>query len=290
MPEQVLSAARLCAALDDAHSRERQRFLDSKHADRSLLRTFLAQREQRTESSGDAILRKIDWCMEYLEANKHYELSSMQRDAFRAMLKASLRAIYRDDFHRCLPQIQERFKTKELRQEVFLASYRRSGKTTVTTIFSAVLAHCAPGIEISVFSTGARASKKFLIGVIKVLCLLPGAEETIKTSNKETVVLENPDAPGKKSIVNSFPSKVTVEKRTDPPPQLARTAPRISLFFKIRSPPLPPPCVSVLFQPRRRRRPAARRRWPRPDRRWSCAASRACAARRRGATKRPTRT
>ncbi len=75
-------------------------------------------------------MKRVDWCMAYLEANKFYELSSMQREAFGAMLRASQRAIYREDFHRCLPQIQERFKTKELRQEVFLASYRRSGKTT----------------------------------------------------------------------------------------------------------------------------------------------------------------
>lgn len=231
MPEAVLSAERLCKTLEDAHGRERKRFLDAKAGGRSLLRQHRALRDRKTELGGDAIMRKIDWAMAYLEAQKFYELSSMQRDAFNSMLKASQRAIYREDFHRCLPQIQERFKTKELRQEVFLASYRRSGKTTVTCIFAAVLAHCCPGIEVSVFSTGARASKKFLIGVIKVLCMLPGGEESIVTSNKETVVLENPDARKKKSTINSFPSKVTIEHCAPPLTPLRSAAPHPHLFF-----------------------------------------------------------
>ncbi len=95
----------------------------------------------------------------------------------------------------------------------------------MTCIFAAVLAHCCPGIEISVFSTGARASNKFLIGVIKVLCMLPGGEEGIITSNKETVVLENPDARKKKSTINSFPSKVTIAAVCAPLTPLRSAAP-----------------------------------------------------------------
>lgn len=78
-------------------------------------------------------------------------------------------------------------------------------------MFVACLIYCAPSIEVSIFSTGRRASRKLLALIFKFLQILPGGEDMVIKYNEENMWLKGPYGKGDIRIVNSYPSKVNIE-------------------------------------------------------------------------------
>ena len=93
----------------------------------------------------------------------------------------------------------------------------RFGKTISVSMFAAALLYSARGVEISIYSTCKRISQKLLRNVQKFLNLIyeglkmPPFKEV--RCNMEELVLQGPDGTSDIRVVNSYPSKVSEEKR-----------------------------------------------------------------------------
>lgn len=112
-------------------------------------------------------------------------------------VKACLPIIYGDGFLPNYTRVMRENELKKLSQEILVLAPRRFGKTYAIAMFVAVLLLCVPGIEISIFSTGDRASSK-LTDLIKTMFLsIEGASDRIvKDSNEHLYVSAVPLSPG----------------------------------------------------------------------------------------------
>jgi hypothetical protein len=214
----LLDSTRLRTAVLALHNKDHDAFLASKSGmpldEQYEMRNF-AKSAQGNKLTGDESIKRMDAAFLFLQEHCGYNWSRMQRRAYEAFLEASARAIYpKNEWLEALPKLQKRFGKKRLSQEVFLAAYRRSGKTIVTSAYSGIVAKEVPDMEVSVFSTGRRASNKFLAQTLQIVCKLPGGQAMVNTCNQETLELRNPLDFTDKRRVNSFPSKVQIELRT----------------------------------------------------------------------------
>jgi hypothetical protein len=217
MPGTVIRATGLFSSLRESHKRDVEARLASKFSRSVAERAAAKKNTTRAVAGGDEVLKRIQHCYETIDRTP-YKRSVQQTRFTQAFVQASLRVIYRYDFHTNAARLLKRFKLKELRQEVLIASPRRSGKTTAVSMFGAVAAFSMPGVEISIFSTGRRASKKLLGGIIKFLGMLPGGVQMINKNSEETVTLVNPLDSSDVRTINSYPSKVRAPHRAPPPP------------------------------------------------------------------------
>ena len=93
-------------------------------------------------------------------------------------------------------------------------------------MFAAAMLYSCPGVECSIYSTCKRISQKLLRNVIKFLDLiyigLGVPRFKIIRSNMEELVIKGPESEQDVRIVNSYPSKVTLNILTPlqplPPP------------------------------------------------------------------------
>ncbi len=165
---------------------------------------------ERSTVNGD-VIRKRFWEALAAFEERGYRLTPMQRTVVTAFLGSCQRVMYRHDFYDRVVQIMDELGVEDLRQEVMVTAVRRFGKTWAVAIFCAALLHSVPDIEVSIFSTGRRASKKLLFTIKRFIGMLPKMDETNWSSNEETMWIQGTEGKNDKRILNSYPSKVEIE-------------------------------------------------------------------------------
>ena len=81
-------------------------------------------------------------------------------------------------------------------------------------MFAAAMLYAAPNLECSIYSTCKRISHKLLRNVANFLDMIYAAlgvpPYKVLRANMEELVVQGPDSPQDRRIVNSYPSKVRV--------------------------------------------------------------------------------
>lgn len=79
-------------------------------------------------------------------------------------------------------------------------------------MFAAAMIYAAPNVECSIYSTCKRISQKLLRNVAMFLDLIYRGMDTrpykVVRGNTEELVLQGPESPHDRRVVNSYPSKV----------------------------------------------------------------------------------
>jgi hypothetical protein len=136
-------------------------------------------------SNGDAKLRKIRYWLNNLG---EWVRSADQQLFHEHFLIACLPHIYGKDWNANGARVMASLGIDKIDYEVLCQTPRRFGKTVSVAMFVAVLALCCPGIKISVFSTGSRASKSMVDHILKFCYHCKenrGIERKIKHSKEE---------------------------------------------------------------------------------------------------------
>jgi hypothetical protein len=140
--------------------------------------------------------------------------SETQREFHDVMICACAQQIFRDDLDEELDDLLQEYGITELQTEAMFITPRRWGKTYSVAMFVVAI---ALGIEafqqpfdISIFSTGRRASQKLLELIYAFICKIPGMKEMITKHTVETIWLQGPNGDGDIRKISSFPSKVKV--------------------------------------------------------------------------------
>ncbi len=143
--------------------------------------------EDEGQCEGDIRLRKIEWLLDNaLDIAYGWDRTESQSQFCRAYLIAALPKIYGKDWERHSARVMARFNVRQVKQLVLGMTPRRWGKTIVVALFCAVLLLCVPGLHISTFSTGKRASGLLMGEVRRLMSGIPGANERIVRSNAES--------------------------------------------------------------------------------------------------------
>ncbi len=166
--------------------------------------------KQRKETKGETIIKRFWEALDSL-AKAGYQRTPIQNKMIKAYLGACQRVIYRNEFEHNVTDILKRLGVSELHQEVFVTAIRRCGKTYGVAMTVAAFMYSIPDVEISIFSTGRRASKKLLQTIKRFVELLPNIENTERSCNVETMWIRGSNGPLDTRIVNSYPSKVQIE-------------------------------------------------------------------------------
>ena len=127
---------------------------------------------------------------------------------------AALKKILKEDINNNLTRIIEKYNlNKDLTNDVIITTPRRFGKTYSVALFVAAYLLSQPNCEVSIYSTGRRASQKLLVLIKKLVIILAGSEDIIlEFSHKETLIVRGPG--GQPSTCNSYPSKVEISINT----------------------------------------------------------------------------
>jgi hypothetical protein len=144
-------------------------------------------------SDGDRKLAKIRYWLNHLG---QWTRSIDQIKFHDAFLVACLPHIYGKDWNACGARVLAEFGLTEVEYEVLCQTPRRFGKTTSVGMFAAVVGYVCPGLKISIFSTGSRASKGMVDMILKFMKYLPGGmERKIKQSKEELMFSAIPLGP-----------------------------------------------------------------------------------------------
>lgn len=136
-----------------------------------------------------------------------YKRSAQQKLFHKAFIVAALKHIYGRDIHRHVGKLMRRFDINELRPDVIVCAIRRAGKTFAVGLFVASFILTQPGVEINVYSTGKRASRKMQALIWKIVVTLAGTPAVIQTYNQEELVVTCGNTTSK---VNSLPASVEI--------------------------------------------------------------------------------
>lgn len=177
-------------------------------------------------SSGDQRLAKIRY---YLNNLGEWKRSSDQILFHEHFLVACLPHIYNKDWNANGARVMSSMDIQRIDYEVLCQTPRRFGKTISVGMFVAVLAAFCPGIKISIFSTGSRASKSMVDNILLFMHLIPGAtRRKIKQSKEELMFsrewLGPKGGPGSAaarnaehlpdtSVIKSYPASVDSKSR-----------------------------------------------------------------------------
>lgn len=134
--------------------------------------------------------------------------SDDQREFHNRMIAACAKLIFKDDLEANLSDLLTELGIEELRTELMAIMPRRYGKTVSVAAMVVALAFAIEGIEISIFSTGRRASQKFLEQVYYFMCKLGGLN--IIKHNVETIWIQGPMGQSDIRKVSSYPSSVRI--------------------------------------------------------------------------------
>lgn len=141
-------------------------------------------------SSGDATLAKIRYWLNNLD---NWKRSADQILFHEHFLIACLPHIYGKDWNANGARVMASMGISAIDYEVLCQTPRRFGKTISVAMFVAVLALMRPGIKISIFSTGSRASKSMVDMVLKFVNYIPGgSQRKIKHSKEELMFSAKP--------------------------------------------------------------------------------------------------
>jgi hypothetical protein len=126
-----------------------------------------------------------------------------------------VKIIYRDDFQKVVAEVMRKNKWTILKQEVFCLTPRRFGKTIAVAMFVAAILWTQPNVEISVFSTGQRASERMMDSIVEVLDCFEGFRTRIVKKVQETVKIRGLTDARDIRRINCYPAN---PKITPPPP------------------------------------------------------------------------
>ena len=146
--------------------------------------------------------------MELLD-ERGFKRSKSQREFHKHYISACLKKIFGKDLHRNMLRIMEMFKMKEVRSDVIVCTPRRWGKTFSVALYVAACIWSQPGWEVSIYSTGRRASRKLLMLIRKMIVAIAGSDSCILQFNEEN--LEVRGMWGIASKCSSYPSKVQID-------------------------------------------------------------------------------
>jgi len=142
------------------------------------------------------------------------ERSETQREFHDMMICACAQLIFRDDLDDELDDLLQEYGITELQAEAMFITPRRWGKTYSVAMFVVAVALGVEAVEkpfeISIFSTGRRASQKLLELIYAFVCKVSGMKEMVVKHTVETIWLQGPCGPSDIRKISSYPSKVKV--------------------------------------------------------------------------------
>ena len=165
---------------------------------------------QHEKVDGDERLKRLNDTLAAFD-EKGYRRSSGQKLFHKAFICASLKKIYGDDLDRNLVRLMKEYDLDELKNDVIVCTPRRFGKTTAVALFVASYLISQPDAEISIYSTGRRASKMILFLIYHLVLTYyygSGMEPGIEAINQEELRIRGCGI--RRSSVHSYPSKVSI--------------------------------------------------------------------------------
>jgi len=149
-----------------------------------------------------------------LDSFGNIERSETQREFHDMMICACAMLIFKDDLDEELDDLLQEYGITELQSEAMFITPRRWGKTYSVAMFVVAIALGIEAVdkafEISIFSTGRRASQKLLELIYSFICKVSGMKEMIRKHTVETIWLQGPVGESDIRKISSYPSKVKV--------------------------------------------------------------------------------
>ena len=136
-----------------------------------------------------------------------YPRSAHQKLFHKSFIVASLKHIYGRDIHRHVGRLMRRFDIDEIRPDVIVCAIRRAGKTFAVALYAAAFILTQPGVEVNIYSTCKRASRKMQALIWKMVVTLAGTSSVVRTYNQEELVVTCGNTTSK---VNSLPASVEI--------------------------------------------------------------------------------
>ena len=136
-----------------------------------------------------------------------YRRSAQQKLFHKSFIVASLKHIYGREIHRHVGRLMRKFDISELRPDVIVCAIRRAGKTFAVALYIAAFILTQPGVEINVYSTAKRASRKMQALIWKIVVTLAGSPAPVQAYNQEELIVACGNTTSK---VNSLPSSVEI--------------------------------------------------------------------------------
>lgn len=158
------------------------------------------------ETDGEKRLKKLFGYLKKFD-EIGFKRSSHQILFHKAFVGAGIKKILGADYGAVLAKVLKEYDIKSTTSDVIITCPRRFGKTMGLAQFVAALVLTMDGIEISIYSTGKRASSRLIDKIMEFIVHLAGKEAIVKFSAKE--ILEVRGAT-KNSIIGSYPSSVAV--------------------------------------------------------------------------------
>jgi hypothetical protein len=143
--------------------------------------------EVQIQCEGDIRLRKIRYMLDTILIVHEWERTEAQVALHKAYTIASLPKIYGRQWEQCSARVMAEFGIREIHQLVLGLTPRRFGKTIAVATFCATMLLCVPGLNISTFSTGKRASTLLMQSMMRMMSGVDGANERIVRSNAESL-------------------------------------------------------------------------------------------------------
>ena len=168
----------------------------------------IARQHERVD--GDKRLKRLHDTLNAFD-EKGYRRSSGQKLFHKAFICASLKKIYGDDLDRNLVRLMKEYDLDELKNDVIVCTPRRFGKTTAVALFVAAYLISQPAAEISIYSTGRRASQLILLLIYRLVLTYyyqSGMDAGIQVFNQEQLRIRGCGIDP--SSVRSYPSKVSI--------------------------------------------------------------------------------
>lgn len=162
----------------------------------------------KIQTTGDSKLKALMHALERLDA-LGFKRSKSQKLFHKAYIGACLKKIYGPDLYKNLGRLLREYDLDELRSDVILCTPRRHGKTMSVALFVAAYMFTQPNCEISIYSTGRRASRKILAQIWKMVVTLAGTQEIVKVYNQEALEIIGTGQFTSKCF--SYPSKVQID-------------------------------------------------------------------------------
>jgi hypothetical protein len=160
------------------------------------------------ESPGEKRLKLLISFLEKFD-KLGYKRSTHQIYFHKAFIGACLKKILKDDYTRDLEKIIKKYDIESTTSDVIITTPRRFGKTISVAQFAAAFLLSQPEIEISIYSTGRRASSKLVEKIRDFVVLLTATKDSvISFRGKEILSVKGPN--GKPCVCGSYPSKVAI--------------------------------------------------------------------------------
>jgi len=189
--------------------------------------TLTAVSESGEDLSPEGRLRAL---LDMLDRSEHigYRRSMQQRKFHKAFVTAILPKIFGSDLYKYIGRLMKWLDITDIRSDVLVLAIRRSGKTTAVAIFAAAVALTIPDMEVSIYSTCLRTSRKLMVLIWKIAILLAGTPAVVVRFNADALELE---CCGTISKINSLPATVQIRffplpSFSSPPPPTSPPLPR----------------------------------------------------------------